>query len=360
MTKNEVLDFDEMELMDEQCLRLSMAKAKAIRGICQKIIEFLAQIEEFQKRLFEKKKFVIRTDYCVTLDKVPEEFYAEIGKNEQQVEEWIRLFKLEFGKVNRKTIDADFLKSHRFLVLDTKFFSQDFKDRLLGHFENLDEEIGGLIIKSENFQALNLLIEKYREKVKCAYIDPPYNTGNDEFIYKDNYRHSSWLTMMEGRLRLVWELLTEDSAIFVSIDDNEQSYLRSLLKNIFGQDNEIAQIIWKKRSGPPNDKIIGSVHEFILCFGISVESVELNLLKRTKENLSRFQNPDNDTKGSWVPGDLSANAKGGRFVESLYFEIINPKTGQTHLPPEGGMLAFQPKESGTSNLSRNNLLWCRR
>ncbi len=93
--KNEVLDLDEMESMDEQHFKICMAKAKAIRRICQKIIEFLAQIEEFQKKLFEKKKFVIKANYCITLNKVPDDFYAEIGSNEKQVEEWKRLFNLE-------------------------------------------------------------------------------------------------------------------------------------------------------------------------------------------------------------------------------------------------------------------------
>jgi adenine-specific DNA-methyltransferase len=232
--KNEVLDLEEMESMDEQHFKIYMTKAKTIRGICQKIIEFLAQIEEFQKKLFEKKKFVIRTDYCMTLDKVPEDFYIEIVSNENQVEEWKDLFKLEevtkdlFSKTDGKTLDADFLKSHRSLVLDTKFFSQDFKDRLLACFKNLDEEIGGLIMKSENFQALDFLMEKFQEKVKCIYIDQPYNTGDDEFIYKDDYQHSSWLSMMWDRLLLARNVLCKDGLIFVSIDDHEQARLKIL------------------------------------------------------------------------------------------------------------------------------------
>jgi adenine-specific DNA-methyltransferase len=113
--------------------------------------------------------------------------------------------------------------------VDTRHFSEDFKWRLLAHFDDLDEALDGMLIKSENFQALNLLLEKYRGKVKCIYIDPPYNTGSDEFLYKDRYQHSSWLSMMADRLDKAKELLSEDGAIFIHIDENEQSRLRMLV-----------------------------------------------------------------------------------------------------------------------------------
>lgn len=198
--KNEVLDLDEMESMNEQHLKIGMARVKAFRGICLTIIDFLAQIEDFQKRLFEKKKFVIKTDYCMTLDKLSEALYPEILKNKDQLNEWKVLYGIGEEKQSTitsfgsKSIDELYLKEHPFLVVDTKYFDQEFKDNLYASFDDLDEAVGGLIIKSENWQALNLMMEKYREKVKCIYIDPPYNTGNDEFIYKDNYQHSSWLS----------------------------------------------------------------------------------------------------------------------------------------------------------------------
>lgn len=218
--KNEVLDLDEMESMDEQHLKVSMARVRTIRGICQKIIDFLAQIEDFQKKLFEKKKFVIKTDYCMTLDNVPKALYPEILKTKDQLNEWKALYGAGEDKQSTITsfgsmsIDEAYLKEHPFLVIDTKFFDREFKDELLASFDDLDEATGGLMIKSENWQALNLMQEKYREKVKCIYMDPPYNTGNDEFLYKDKYRHSSWLTMMENRLRLSKELLEPFGFLF--------------------------------------------------------------------------------------------------------------------------------------------------
>jgi len=122
---------------------------------------------------------------------------------------------------NKRKRREEFLKAHPTLVLDTKHFSRDFVDKLLASFEDLDEMTDGLLVHGENYQALNLLTEQYREGVKCIYIDPPYNTGSDEFLYRDNYQHSSWVSMMYDRLALGREWMEEDGAILVSIDDGE-------------------------------------------------------------------------------------------------------------------------------------------
>ena len=120
------------------------------------------------------------------------------------------------------------------------------RDKLIASFGDLDSEIGGYMIKSENFQALNLLKEKFQGKIKCIYIDPPYNTGNNEFIYKDNYQHSSWLSMMQERLAISRDFLSNDGVIFVSIDDNEESNLRYLFNVIFGSGNFVIPLYGKK------------------------------------------------------------------------------------------------------------------
>lgn len=274
--KNEVLDLDEIEDMDERNMRVNNAKIRAIKGISSKIIDFLSQIEDFQRRLFEKKKFVLRVDYCITLDLVPEEFYKEIGGNKGQVIEWKELFKLDEmtkdtlqSTVGKKGLDVEFLKSHKYLVLDTKFFSQDFKDRLLASFEALDDKIGGLLIKSENYQALNLLIPKYEGRIKSIYIDPPYNTGQDGFLYKDNYQHSSWLSMMADRLQKAHDLMKDDSVIFVNIDDNEYSHLMTLMRSIFVEHTEIPTFIWKKKGTSTNVRgaQVSSLTDYVIAFG---------------------------------------------------------------------------------------------
>jgi adenine-specific DNA-methyltransferase len=187
---------------------------RLIKKVGGHIIEFLAQIEEFQKMLWEKKKFVTKTFYCITVGNIPEEFYPEIAENEAQWEEWRALLHVDEGQENLFTVGKakkekrlEFLKNHPTLPLDTRRFPPDFTDRLLASFANLDEMTDGLLVHGENWQTLSLLQEKYRERVKCVHIDPPYNTQSSGFLYKNDYQHSSWLAMMQDRLHLSIPLL---------------------------------------------------------------------------------------------------------------------------------------------------------
>ena len=226
-----------------------------------------------------------------------------------------------------------------------------------------------LIIEGDNLEVLKLMQKSYLGQVKMIYIDPPYNTGND-FIYPDNYTeslqtyleythqvdeagkkfgtnmetdgrfHSKWVNMMYPRLYLARNLLREDGVIFISIDDGEVDNLKKICNEVFGEENFIESIIWKKRSTPPNDKVLGANHDYILVFAKNQDSVKLWLRKRSEEQVGRYKNPDNHPKGAWTPGDLMANVKGGRFVASLYFAIKNPKTGEEHYPGDGGNWRF--------------------
>ncbi len=216
--KNDVLNVDDLEAGDAARLHRALARMRATRHVADKIITFLAQIEDFQKQLWLKKKFVLETQYCATLDRVPEALYAEIAANEAQHSEWVELFaidEIEGDLANGNTgytnpLTTEFLKTNPYLVLDTRHFDQDFTDRLLAALSEakpLDEQMDGLLIHGENFQALNLLQARYREQVKCIYIDPPYNTGDDGFLYKDRYEDSSWLSLMTDRLALAYALL---------------------------------------------------------------------------------------------------------------------------------------------------------
>ena len=230
-----------------------------------------------------------------------------------------------------------------------------------------------LFIEGDNLDALKLLQETYLGKVKMIYIDPPYNTGND-FIYEDDFAedaaaymnrssqrdekgnrlvantesngrfHSDWLSMLFPRLRLARGLLRDDGVIFISIDDNEINNLRKICEEVFGEDNFIAQIVWKKRSTPPNDKVIAAQHEYILCFSKEIASVSLNLRGRSDDQIARYKNPDNHIKGPWASGDLMANVKGGRYVASLYYPIVNPRTGVEHYPSSNGNWRFSKEK----------------
>jgi adenine-specific DNA-methyltransferase len=210
----------------------------SIQNVGYKIIDFLSKVEELQRKLFEKKKFVVRAEYFITIDRVSEILWNEVLQNEAQLDEWRQLYGLDLQ------LTKEFLRKHPYLVVDTCHFSEDFKWRLLAHFDDLDEALDGLLIKSENFQALNLLMERYRGQVKCIYIDPPYNTGSDEFIYKDLYQHSSWLSMMADRLTLVRGWLRENGAIFVSCDDHEVHHLRKIGDSLW---QAIGTFVWEKK-----------------------------------------------------------------------------------------------------------------
>ncbi|MBV5342065.1 site-specific DNA-methyltransferase, partial [bacterium] len=141
-----------------------------------------------------------------------------------------------------------FLLENPFLVLDTAFFTEQFKQQLLAGIDNIEEQLDGTLINSENFQALNLLQEKYKGEVKCIYTDPPYNTGNDDFVYKDNFQQSSWLTMMNDRLLIAKSFVKQEGTLSISIDLKEVDKTISLLDSVYGESNRKNAITVKRGS----------------------------------------------------------------------------------------------------------------
>ncbi len=243
--KAEVLDIE--TLAGEKFLDKHITRARVVREIGEDLIDFLSQIEDFQKMLWEKKKFVLKTEYVITIDRVPEEFHQEIWNNEEQKKEW-----KESGFDIPSSVSA-LQKQESKLPLDTKYFSQEFKEKLLeklteipspstgegkGKGANLDDLLDGLLIKSENWQALNLLLDKYKEKVQTIYIDPPFNKEQDaDYLYNVKYKDSTWATILENRLQLAKEWLNERGSIFVRCDNNGNWIVRPLMNGIFGEEN---------------------------------------------------------------------------------------------------------------------------
>lgn len=198
-----------------------------------------------------------------------------------------------------------------------------------------------LIIQGDNLLALKALLPKYQGKIKCVYIDPPYNTGNENWIYSDNVnsptirdwlgkavgrenedlvRHDKWLCMMTPRLKLLRELMSEDGAIFISIDDNEQHNLRLLMNEIFGEENFLAQFIWNKKNVVQNDaKFASTNHEYIVSYRKSPALDSFNLLARTQEADARYENPDNDPRGPWTSVALQAKSGSSSGIYSITF-----------------------------------------
>lgn len=273
--KSEVIRLEDIEHEAPLRVKHFLSKVKVLRSLGNKIIKFLAQIEDFQKKLWLKKKFVLETNYCITLDRVPEELYPEIIGNEAQHEEWIKLFAIDEiketigdlfggGTPSYSTpLTIEFFKANNKLLLDTRFFDETFKERLVGSIENFDEKCDGLLIHSENFQALNLLQERYREQVKCIFIDPPYNTSSSSIPYKNNYQHSSWGTLMYDRLAALKSMLTIDGAIFVSIDKVERTLLEHMMNLVFGAENRIEELVWAMNTNKGQAPNYSTNHEYI-------------------------------------------------------------------------------------------------
>ncbi len=235
--KSEIMHLDDLDTTNEQRVETYLAKVRAVKRVGHIIIDFLAQIENFQKKLWLKKKFVIETNWCITLDRIDERFYPEIIANKAQIQEWIDMYAVDEIKGDMLTEGftnpptAEFLKQNDKLIVDTKHFSSDFKERLIASIDNLDENTDGLLISSENLQAMNLLLYKYHESIDAIITDPPYNTGDDGFLYKDSYLHSSWLSMINDRLQLAYRLLSENSWISMNINDIELSNILQLFNN---------------------------------------------------------------------------------------------------------------------------------
>ncbi|MBR1472489.1 MAG: site-specific DNA-methyltransferase [Lachnospiraceae bacterium] len=235
--------------------------------------------------------------------------------------------------------------------------------------QEADNGSENMIIHGDNLTALKSLLPRYEGRVRCIYIDPPYNTGNENWVYNDNVndprirkwlgevvgkegedlsRHDKWLCMMYPRLRLLQKLLAEDGVIFVSIDDVEVVYLRQIMDEIFGRDRFIAQLVWKSRQNKDNRNItnVSIDHEYVLCYGSRLRGC----LRKTEQ----YKNPDNDPRGPWV----SANMAGLATAEArpnLHYDLIDPATGINYGRPAKGWR--YDKHTMAKLISENRILW---
>jgi adenine-specific DNA-methyltransferase len=252
---------------------------RVFRHLADDLVTFLSQIEDVQLHLFEKRKFVLRTDYLVTIANIPKELRKEIldpKAGARQLDEWKHLYAFndcaELLGWKGKLTEA-FLDKHPTLVISTANYDEAFKSRLLESFNNLDEVIDGLLVHAENFQALNCLKRKFSARTQCIYIDPPYNTGKDGFIYKDRYQHSSWLAMMQQRSEAARGFLSAGGVILSSIGDHELHRLLELGSVVFGEENHLATFIWNTDGNIDNQSKIKQNHEYVVAFARELASV---------------------------------------------------------------------------------------
>jgi very-short-patch-repair endonuclease/DNA modification methylase len=505
--KNEVMHLDDIESETAPRVEQYLAKIKVIRRIAHKIIDFLAQIEDFQKKLWLKKKFVVETQYCVTLGRIlaiedgptRDWLIAQILRNDAQREEWERLYALpsplwgegqgegereaalhpsrtreernmlltQFAREmrhaptdaekrlwyflrdrrllgwkfrrqhqmgpyifdfvcieGRLAVEVDggqhadlfqqvrdqeksqflqergfrllrfwnddvlknttsvlqrilealeerpllsaphpnplpegeregevlgFLQGHPTLMVDTRHFDEAFKARLLAAIPDIDEETDGLLIHSENFQALNLLQARYRGQIDCVHIDPPYNTATSRFPYKNDYQHSSWLAMMYDRLASGWRLLTDEGHLLCHIDENEQERLHVLCDEL--QLPSAGTIVWDKKNPMLGRKGVATQHEYILWRTRSDGTVYMRnvnqrlILGKAQEIINKYKGVTEEARqefARWIaecPG-LSGGERAykfldddGRVYQSASLAAPEPRTDQKFFVP---------------------------
>ncbi len=215
----------------------------------------------------------------------------------------------------------------------------------------VDPDTENILIHGDNLLALKALESKYAGQVKCIYIDPPYNTGSAFEHYDDNLEHSQWLDLMRPRLELLRNLLNEDGSIWISIDDDEQAYLKVLCDEVFGRFNFISTVIWEKKFSPQNDaKWLSDSHDFILVYAKKKDSWVPNLLPRTAEMDERYKNPDNDPRGPWTSSDLSVRT----YNPSCDYPIQTP-SGRIVTPSESR--CWGVSQDKFQELVKDNRIW---
>ena len=259
--KNEVMNLDNVQNAEvfaniEKQLRM----IQCLRTVALELITFLAQIENFQKKLWTKKKFVVSTEYCITLDRIPDALYQTILVNDNPFKHWSTLGLFQ----QHNSRDMKFLKSSPYLMVDTTFFDSKFKCELIRSIDNIDNEINGLLVNSENYQALKILETKFDKSTSIIYLDPPYNTDATPILYKNGYKDSSWATLMADRIILSKKLLNNNGVFCYAIDDTEMSLLKELEKSI-NPEREVLQCIVEHYPGSGTGRTnVSRTHEYCL------------------------------------------------------------------------------------------------
>ncbi|WP_300762215.1 site-specific DNA-methyltransferase, partial [Helicobacter sp. UBA3407] len=281
-----------------------IAHLQCIKNIAYEVIKPIGDFENELKAVWLKPKFAKKTEYVFSVDKLNPNLMDSIINDkgfESQIKEWQEL----------NLVDEDFKKEdllsndkYRYLPIDTKHFTKETKYKLLSSFENLESLLNGELIKSDNFQALNSLMPKYQGKVDLIYIDPPYNTGSDGFIYADNFNHASWLSMINNRLELSKELLNDKGSMFISIDDKEQARLKLVCDEVFGEENFVSNVIWRKRAGGGNDsRHIANEQEYLCFYAKNAETLITNGIARP--SVAKYKQDD---KGYYTEKPLNDTA----------------------------------------------------
>lgn len=321
--KNEVMNLDDVQgAAAFAAIEKNLRMIQCLRAIALDLITFLASIENFQKKLWLKKKFVVAAQYCVTLDRVPQALYPAIAANPAQWAQWHDLGMR--GSSAAGTVED--LKAAPFLMVDTALFDAGFRADLLKVIPDLDASLDGLLVHGDNFQALTLLGERYRENIKCIYIDPPYNTGKDGFRYKDGYQRSSWACLLRETLAKSNDLASKDSLTFISNDDNENENLKKILSDC--KFIIKTNLIWNSDGHTDNQFEVKVNHEYITLaqktqsanYGNVIDPntrAESNLWKNVAENSITKNGPANPFSEVLLPEGFPVSAESGTISKNV-------------------------------------------
>lgn len=334
--KSEIMQLDDLDTESERQVEAYLAKVRAIKRVGKIIIDFLAQIEDFQKKLWLKKKFVVQTDWCMTLDKINEDFWNEICENKAQVSEWISMYAINMADGWTNPPSAGFLRQNQNLIVDTRHYVNDFKERLIASIDGIDEATNGLLIKSDNYQALQLLRAKYEDTIKLIYIDPPYNTDASKILYKNGYEHSSWISLMESRLEAGRRMLSSKGVMEVAIDDYEMRYLNLCLDQVFGVGNAISNIAILTNPKGRDQGFIAQAHDYTLMYAKDKALAETNNFILTKEELAKkFSKSKNGEALRELPLKRTGTGKFREERPYMYFPFFySPESGDLVVIPE--------------------------
>jgi len=298
-----------------------------LKDIAFKIIDFVSQFEDELLKIWKKPKFVLNSNYVITLDRIAKkggwEIIEKIQKHKgwkEQVKEWqdLGILEKEPKDLIENTLTGKQLKKeYQFLPIDTKYF-KDLELEILNLFDNLDKSLDGWLIKSENWQALNTILPKFKEKIQTIYIDPPFNKEQEaDYFYSVKFKDATWITMLENRLRLARDLLKDTGSIFVRCDYNGNMYVRLLMNEIFGEENFRNEMILKRTAGLPKRETMNMEveTEYLVYYGKDEEKVIFNQLWTER-------------KPQWMPVMVKYN-RGGPTGNPIILE------GKKYYPPEG-------------------------
>lgn len=307
--KSELVNVDDLYVTDTDAyfdrLKHNLKTIKVFKSIADTIIAFVSQIENFQKKLWEKKKFVLSTEWVITIDQLVEYVGEEAAnpileeaiKNEKQVAEWKELFGDKKTPKAIEELKAD-LHTWRKLSIDTIYFPNDFKVNLIGQLSeqiDISEKIDGLLYHSDNIHGLNLLKEQFYSKIKSTYIDPPYNTAATEITYKNGFKHSSWNCLIENRVNAGRELGSDDGLHCITIDDAEYNNLYYLLDKEFGSTNYKATVLIRNNpSGRSTVSGFSVNHEYALFYSNSEDVKEVGKLPHNEKQIERYSEVEDD------------------------------------------------------------------